>query len=68
MSHKLVLDENMLSGSYITFLCSECGARFVFNKTYLEKVCMVKFDDPDTISILKLAAAMAGDPCQPNAQ
>ena len=68
MNHKLVLDKSSRTDSCITFLCSDCGGRFVFNKAYVEKVYRVKFDNPDTIRMLTHAAAVAGDPCQPKPQ
>ncbi len=68
MNHKPVLDENMRTDSCITFLCSVCGGRFVFNRDYVEKVYRVKFDNQETIRMLTHAAAVAGDPCQPKPQ
>ena len=68
MNHKPVLDKDTRTDSCITFLCSECGGRFVFNKTYVEKTYRVKFDDPATVATLEHAAAVAGDPCQPKPQ
>lgn len=68
MNHKPVLDENMRTDSCITFLCSACGARFVFNKSYVERAHRLKFDNPGTIRMLTRVAAVAGDPCQPKPQ
>ena len=68
MNHKPVLDQSTRTDSCVTFLCSGCGGRFVFNRDYVEKVYRVKFDNPDTICMLTHAAAVAGDPCQPKPQ
>ena len=68
MNHKPVLDEQLRTDSCVTFVCSDCGGRFVFNKAYVEKVYGLKFDNPGTIVMLQHAAAVSGDPCQPKPQ
>ena len=65
MKHKPVLDEQLCTDSCVTFVCSDCGGMFVFNRDYLEKAHKVKFDDPGTVSTLEHDAAVAGDLCQP---
>ena len=65
MNHDLVLDENTRTDSCITFLCTVCGIRFVFNKNYVERVYRVKFDAPDTIRPLMSATIVTSVPCQP---